>query len=125
MIASALVPIWIALAAQSPTASPVPRFTVLFFTAPWCEPCRAVHPILARFARRHEKIVKVVEVDFERAKVEADRWGVDDIPVVIVLSNRDELLLRADGASRRTLQTLAADLEELVNRSSKRSSHEP
>jgi thioredoxin 1 len=124
MIATVLVWLWSALAPQPSASAAAPRFTVLFFTAPWCEPCRAVHPILDRFARKHEKIVRVIDMDFDREKADAERWAVENIPVVIVLSRRGELLLRANGASRQTLQTLESDLEELVSKSSRRRSHE-
>jgi hypothetical protein len=63
----------------------------------------------------------VIEVDFDRAKSEAERWAVEEIPVVIVLSDRGELLLRANGASRQTLRALESGLEELVNKPRKRS----
>jgi len=125
MISRALLWFCAGLASQSAVPTPAPRLIVLFFTAPWCEPCRAVHPVLEKFARKHEDTVQVVEVDFEREKAESQRWAVRDIPVVIVLSDRGELLLRVDGASRQTLLGLGSDLEELVKKSGKRSSHEP
>jgi thioredoxin 1 len=120
MMAAMLIWLCSAFVPQSSAPAPAPRITVLFFTAPWCEPCRAVHPILDRFARNHEKVVTVMDVDFDRSKAEAERWVVEDIPVVIVVSERGELLLRANGASRQTLRRLESDLEELVGR---RSSH--
>jgi thioredoxin 2 len=93
-----------------------PVLTVLFFTASWCEPCREVGPILARFASKNEKRVKLVTIDFDRAKGEAARWGVREIPVVIVLSAQGKALLRYDGAARQSLATLEPALEDLLKR---------
>ena len=118
---AALLLAWsaIALAVNADTRAPAPPFTVLFFTAPWCGPCRAVHRILDPYARK--KVIEVVEVDFDRAKQEVERWGVEQIPVVIVLSDRGRLLLRADGASPETLRALDSGLSELVSKPRKRS----
>lgn len=97
-------------------AIPRPRSTILFFTASWCEPCRAVSPILEKFARKNEKRVKLVAIDFDRAKGEAARWGVQEIPVVIVISAQGKVLLRFEGADRRSLVSLESGLEDLVRR---------
>lgn len=109
----------IALAVTAPARVSAPQITVLFFTASWCGPCRAVHRILDPYARK--KVVEVVEVDFDRAKPEAERWGVEQIPVVIVLSDRGQVLLRADGASHETLRALESGLAELIEKGRKRS----
>jgi thioredoxin-like negative regulator of GroEL len=91
-----------------------PALTILFFTAPWCEPCREVSPILERFASKDEKRVKLVAIDFDRARSEAKRWGVREIPVVIVLSPQGQVLLRYEGAQQQALATLASELENLL-----------
>ena len=91
-----------------------PVLTVLFFTASWCEPCRDVGPILAKFASKNEKRVKLVTIDFDRAKGEAVRWEVREIPVVIVLSAQGKALLRYEGAARQSLATLGPALEDLL-----------
>jgi thioredoxin-like negative regulator of GroEL len=97
--------------AESKSAAPL---TILFFTASWCEPCRAASPILEKFARKNEKRVKLVAVDFDRAKAEAARWGVREIPVVIALSPQGQVLLRYEGAQQQDLGTLASGLESLL-----------
>ena len=97
-----------------------PVLTVLFFTASWCEPCREVGPILAKFASKNEKRVKLVTIDFDRAKGEAARWDVREIPVVIVLSAQGKALLRYEGAARQPLATLEPALEDLLKRPAER-----
>jgi len=88
--------------------------TILFFTAPWCEPCHAVQPILEKFAYKHPKEVQLVPVDFDRSPDEAARWDVRKIPVVILISKEGKILLRADGAERETLRTLPSALEDAL-----------
>jgi thioredoxin 1 len=122
MTAAALA--WLCLAFSACSgSSPAPRITILFFTASWCDPCRAVEPVLHRFARKNDKIVKVVDVDFDQARDLVERWAVEEIPVTIVLSDRGELLLRANGASRQTLRSLESALNELLKELRKRSSY--
>jgi len=106
---------------QTAAAKDNPEITVLFFTASWCEPCRAIDRVLEKLQRRNRKYVRVVNVDFDVAADERARWGVEQIPVVIVLSREGKLLLRADGASRQTLNALESGLAELIQRSRKRS----
>ena len=100
-------------AASSNTA---PTLSVLFFTASWCEPCRAVQPILEKFSHKYKKDVKLVIVDFDRAKAEAASWDVQEIPVVIVVSAEDKVLLRYEGARHDSLATLNSALEDLLKR---------
>jgi thioredoxin-like negative regulator of GroEL len=111
-------------AAAAPPATkdhPVAGLTILFFTAPWCEPCHAVQPILEKFAGKHPKEVQLVPVDFDQSREEAARWDVHDIPVVILLSQQGKILLRADGAERETLKNLSSALESSLKRAHERS----
>jgi thioredoxin 1 len=99
----------------------VADMTILFFTASWCEPCHAVQAILEKFARKHPKEVRLVLVDFDQSPDEAARWEVREIPVVILLSKQGKILLRADGAERETLKSLALALESSLKRAHERS----
>jgi thiol-disulfide isomerase/thioredoxin len=101
------------LRARSEANTPA-ALTILFFTASWCEPCRAVSPLLEKFARKNEKHVKLVAVDFDRAKAEVARWGVREIPVVIVLSPQGKVLLRCEGTEQQALVAFESGLEDLL-----------
>lgn len=129
MFTVALLTILLATSAPRCPASTLPAgkdhavadLTILFFTASWCEPCHAVQPILEKFARKHPKEVRFVPVNFDRSPEEAARWDVRTIPVVILISEQGEILLRADGAERETLRTLPLALEDALKRPHTRS----
>ncbi len=98
------------------------EYRVLFFTASWCEPCKAVYAVLEKIETAdRQRRVQVVTVDFDRAREEAEqRWGVHEIPVVIVLARDGKVLLRAEGAGRETLTNLESALRELIQPPKKR-----
>jgi thioredoxin 1 len=96
-----------------------PALNILFFTASWCEPCQAVHPILEEFVRDNRDCAKLIIIDFDRAKSEAARWHVQEVPVVIVLSTKGTLLLRQNGASPESLAALRPALDGLKKNSRK------
>jgi thioredoxin 1 len=114
-------PITVAAIPPATTPQPAHNVTILFFTAAWCEPCHAVESILQKFVRKHSGDVRLVAVDFDRSPEEVARWEVRQIPVVILISPQDKVLLRAEGAGRETLKNLPSALEETLKRVHERS----
>lgn len=114
-------PFTLAAVPPATTPQPVHNVTILFFTAAWCEPCHAVESILQKFARKHSKEVRLVAIDFDHSPEEVARWEIRQIPVVILISPQDQVLLRAEGAGRETLKNLPSALEETLKRVHERS----
>jgi thioredoxin 1 len=63
------------------------------FTAAWCPPCRALTPILARFASRERQVV-VGSVDADAHPHLAARYGVRGLPTVVVFAGGKEIARR-------------------------------
>ena len=56
---------------------------VVDFWAPWCGPCKAIHPILEKLAGETDA-VEFVMFDIDANPVSASRYDVLSIPTVIV-----------------------------------------
>ncbi|MBX3208827.1 MAG: thioredoxin [Labilithrix sp.] len=61
--------------------SPLP--VLLEFGAEWCGPCRAIEPVMAKIAERHDGKVRVLAIDADASAAIASRYRVRALPTVI------------------------------------------
>ena len=54
--------------------------------ADWCEPCKKLHPILVELADELQGRLKVVQIDVEKSPMLAQSFGVQSIPMLVLLS---------------------------------------
>jgi thioredoxin 2 len=61
------------------------------FWAPWCGPCRMVTPAVERLATEFAGRLKVVKLDVDTAPDIAGRYGVQGIPLLVLLRDSREV----------------------------------
>jgi thioredoxin 1 len=57
------------------------------FFADWCAPCRAVGPVVDRFAAENADRIRVYKVDVDADPALASRYGVRSIPTLMLFRN--------------------------------------
>jgi thioredoxin 2 len=60
------------------------------FWAPWCGPCRMVSPLVERLGQENAGRLKVVKLNVDEAPAIAARFGVQGIPLLVVIRNGSE-----------------------------------
>lgn len=61
------------------------------FWAPWCGPCRMVSPVVEKMGQEYAGRLKVVKLDIDRAPAIASRFGVQGIPLLVVIRDGQEI----------------------------------
>jgi thioredoxin 2 len=61
------------------------------FWAPWCGPCRMVTPAVESQARENAGRLKVVKLNVDGAPQVAARFGVQGIPLLVLLRDGQEV----------------------------------
>ena len=78
------------------------------FWAAWCGPCRMVGPIIEDLSKDYEGKAVVGKVDVDANQEFAAKFGVRNIPTVLVF-NKGELVGRHVGVSSKTAYAEALD----------------
>ena len=60
------------------------------FWAPWCGPCHMVSPVVERLGQAEAGRLKVVKLDIDQAPAIASRYGVQGIPLLMVIKDGQE-----------------------------------
>ena len=60
------------------------------FWAPWCGPCRMVSPLVERLGRENAGRLKVVKLNVDEAPAISARFGVQGIPLLVLIEGGSE-----------------------------------
>ncbi|KAL8141312.1 hypothetical protein V2J09_007333 [Rumex salicifolius] len=81
------------------------------FWAPWCGPCRMIHPIIDELAKQYAGKLKCFKVNTDEEASIATRYGIRSIPTVLIFKNgeKKEAVIGAVPKS-----TLATSIDKLL-----------
>jgi thioredoxin 1 len=80
---------------------------VVDFTAAWCAPCRALSPVLERFASQTKNVV-VGSVDADAYPDLSSRYGVRALPTIVVFAGGKEVTRRVGLTNDEGIRKLVA-----------------
>ncbi|HWF49642.1 MAG TPA: thioredoxin [Solirubrobacteraceae bacterium] len=75
------------------------------FWAPWCGPCRMVSPLVERLGRDNAGRLKVVKLNVDEAPAISARYGVQGIPLLILIRDGAEADRRVGAVPFEQLRT--------------------
>jgi thioredoxin 1 len=68
---------------------------VLYFSAPWCGPCKVFKPIVEEVSRNLGVNVNYINVDYDAAL--AEKYSITSVPTIIVLNQQGQVIKRNSG----------------------------
>ena len=69
--------------------------TVVYFSAPWCGPCKMFKPVLQEVARNMGIVINDVNVDYDAAYTQ--KYNITSVPTLIILNDQGDTLFRNSG----------------------------
>ncbi|KAK9209245.1 hypothetical protein WN944_001609 [Citrus x changshan-huyou] len=60
------------------------------FWAPWCGPCRMIHPIIDELSKQYVGKLKCYKVNTDESPSIATRYGIRSIPTVMIFKNGEK-----------------------------------
>lgn len=68
---------------------------VLYFTAPWCAPCKMFKPIVETVSGESGVNINYINVDYDASH--AERYSVTSVPTLIILDGQGQVAYRNSG----------------------------
>jgi thioredoxin 1 len=73
------------------TAVQTPAHVLVDFTATWCQPCKALAPVIEAVAKEFTGKLTVYKVDIDQANQTAVRFGIQGVPTCIFFKGGAEV----------------------------------
>lgn len=71
---------------------------IAYYTAPWCQPCKTLYPMVAKLAEQLTGDFKVYQIDCEVHRDEVKAAGITSVPTM-VLYNRGRSIMSLNGVN--------------------------
>ncbi|KAL9224367.1 hypothetical protein vseg_000405 [Gypsophila vaccaria] len=83
-------------------AAKLDRLVILYFTATWCGPCRAISPVYSNLAAKFPHVV-FLKIDIDEVRDAASQWNVSSVPTFFFVKNGKEMD-KVVGADKNSLE---------------------
>jgi hypothetical protein len=68
---------------------------VLYFTAPWCAPCKMFKPVVEMVSGELGVNINYINIDYDASF--AERYSVTSVPTLIILDGQGQVAYRNSG----------------------------
>lgn len=68
---------------------------VLYFSAPWCGPCKMFKPVVEMVSSELNVSVNYINVDYDASY--AERYSVSSVPTIVITDNLGDQLYKTSG----------------------------
>lgn len=100
---------------QTVLKSPVP--VIVDFWAPWCNPCRAVAPVLEKLAKELAGKLVVAKVNTDEQQEWAGRYNVQGIPTMLFVADGKIVHRQVGALPEKMLREVVSQFLEVVKSS--------
>jgi thioredoxin 1 len=76
------------------------------FSATWCQPCRAIAPLVDQLAGEFEGRVKVTAVDIDESPATAQKFQIRGVPTLLVIKDGKVVGQQVGAAPKAKIQAL-------------------
>jgi thioredoxin 1 len=60
------------------------------FWAPWCGPCRIIHPVIAELSTEYDGNLKCFKLNTDESPSTTTKYGIRSIPTIMIFKNGEK-----------------------------------
>jgi thioredoxin 1 len=60
------------------------------FWAPWCGPCRIIHPVIAELSTEYDGKLKCFKLNTDESPSTTTKYGIRSIPTIMIFKNGEK-----------------------------------
>lgn len=100
----------------------IPIPVVVDFSASWCGPCKQMHPIFDKLARKYHGKVRFIYVDVDKAPQLAKQYGIEAVPTLLFVDTKGQINRQIGALSEEALE---GAVEAIITSSSTEPGNQP